>query len=368
MSKFIKEEIKNIEISGIRKFNQIANTYKGVIKLTIGELDFDTPQYIKENAIKAINKNRTRYTENKGIKPLRTQIAKKYKHYTSDEVILTVGTTEALGLVIKSVISEGDEVIIKAPGYVGYEPLIHLENGTVKLIDEFTPKALKNVLSDRTKMILTTSPNNPTGQVIDKVTMDYLKDFVLEHNLLLVSDEIYSDICFTEYHSFGEYEVLKQNLIILNGFSKSHAMTGFRLGYLVSDQSIVDELVKVHQYNVTSTSTISQYAALDAIDKPFIEMVSTLKRRRDIVLEVLDELGLTYYQPDGAFYVFFNIAPFKMDSEAFCLKFLEEYNVALIPGEYFLGNKKDYVRLSYAVSEKSLLEALQKLREFKRTI
>ena len=371
MSKFIKQAVKDIEISGIRTFNALANHVDGVIKLTIGELDVNTPEIVKIAAIKAISNNQTRYTENKGILELRKKIAEKYKHYASDEVILTVGTTEGLGIVLKSIIDEGDEVIIPTPGYVGYLPLITLEKGIVKTINtikddhKITKESLLKAYSKHTKALIITNPNNPTGNVLSLPEMELIKDFVLEKDIVLISDEIYSSIVFEkEFYSFSKYPELKTNLVILNGFSKSHAMTGFRIGYVVSNIEMINHFVKVHQYNVTSTSTISQYAALEAIDVQYDSMVKSLSHKRNLVLQSLDELGFPYIPSNGAFYVFFDISKYKLSSYDYCVKLLNEFKVALIPGEYFLGNHKEFVRLSYAVSEDKLIKALELLKAF----
>lgn len=370
MSKFVKEEVKELSISGIRQFNTIANEIDGVIKLTIGELDFNTPDDVKTAAINAIKENKTRYTKNAGIDELRTAISKQYDSlYTEEEIILTVGTTEALSILIQAVIEQGDDVMIPTPGYVGYEPLIHLQQGTVSYLDmtktdfKITKESLENQYHSKVKMMIITNPNNPTGQVLSRTEMDTIAEFVSHHDILLVADEIYSETS-EEFTSFSSYDLLKDNLIILNGFSKSHAMTGFRIGYLLAPKNLALELIKIHQYNVTSTSTISQYAALRAMDSPTDYLKETLKHRRELVLNCLDKLSLNYVPPSGAFYVFFDISSTSLNSEEFCLKFLKEHKVALIPGQYFLGNHDTYVRLSYAVDEASLLKALQQLEIF----
>lgn len=370
MSRFVKEEVQNIEISGIRKFNQIASEVPGVVKLTIGELDIYSPENVKQAAIKAIEKNLTKYTKNKGIELLRKKIANKYSHYSREEVILTVGTTEGLSIVLKSIISEGDEVIIPTPGYVGYAPLITLEKGIVKEIDttisnfKITRESLINAYTNNTKAMIITSPNNPTGSVLSDEEMDIIKDFVLEKDILLISDEIYSEIVFEKEHkSFGSFKELKNNLVVLNGFSKSHAMTGYRIGYVLSDIELINEFVKVHQYSVTSTSTISQYAALEAIKGEYKDVVEILSKRRSYVLNQLNEIGLPYIPTDGAFYVFIDVSKYDMSSEEYCLKLLHEYKVALIPGEYFLGNHKNYVRLSFAAKLEDIEFALAQMKE-----
>lgn len=373
MSKFIKQEVRNIEISGIRKFNALANEVEGVIKLTIGELDMPTPEATKIAAIKAISNNKTKYTQNKGIVELREKIVKKYNNYNPEEVILTVGTTEGLGIVLKSIIEENDEVIIPTPGYVGYKPLITLEKGKVVELDttisefKITKLALESCYSTKTKCIIITSPNNPTGSVLDENEIKIIREFVLEKDILLISDEIYSDIIFIqEIDSFNTYSDLKNNLVILNGFSKSHAMTGFRIGYVISSLQLINQFVKVHQYNVTSTSTISQYAALEAIDNQYVTMLEDLASKRQLVLDTFRENQIKYIPSNGAFYIFYDISDLGYTSLEYCKELLYKHKIALIPGEFFLGNNKNYVRLSYAVHIEKLEKALKEIIAFKK--
>ena len=371
MSKFVKKEVQDIEISGIRQFNQQASQVDGVVSLTIGEPGLAIPKSVQEATIKAVKEHKTRYTKNKGIDELREKIAEQYEHYTSEEVILTVGSTEGLGIIMKSIIEKDDEVIIPTPGYVGYKPLIDLEQGKVVEIDTtksdyaLRKEALEHAYSNKTKAIIITSPNNPTGYTLSLKEMEVIKDFVLQKDLLLISDEIYSSIVYDiEYHSFGEFKELKDNLVILNGFSKSHAMTGFRIGYVVGPIVLINQFVKVHQYNVTSTSTISQYAALKATEQEHSHLLGALRYNRSLTLKALDELDIPYIPCNGAFYVFFDISKYNMTSLEFCDKLLYEYKVALIPGEYFLGEHKDYVRLSYAGDVEEVLFAIMTLAEF----
>ena len=373
MSKFIRQEVKDIEISGIRQFNQKASQVEGVVSLTIGEPGLAIPKEVAKATINAVKEHKTRYTKNKGINELREIIASKYKHYTSEEVILTVGSTEGLGIIIKSIVEKDDEVIIPTPGYVGYKPLIDLEQGIVVEIDTtksnyvLTKEVLENAYSIKTKAMIITSPNNPTGYTLSNEEMEIIKDFVLEKDILLISDEIYSSIVYDiKYHSFSEFEDLKENLVVLNGFSKSHAMTGFRIGYVVGPIELINQFVKVHQYNVTSTSTISQYAALKAIELEYKHLLDAFKYNRSLILEALDELDIPYIPCNGAFYVFFNISKFNMTSLEFCDKLLYDYKLALIPGEYFLGSHQDYVRLSYAGDVEEVLYAIKQLGEFNK--
>lgn len=376
MEHLIKDNVKAIEISGIRQFNDKANRTQGVLKLTIGEVDLPTPNIIKYKLIEAINNDLTKYTQNKGIPELRdlitTNIKKEYNvSYSTEEVILTVGTTEGLSIVIKTLVDEGDEVIIPTPGYVGYEPLITLEKGKVVGLDttinnfEISKRALEEKITKRTKFILITNPNNPTGRVLSKHEMDVIVDVVKHNDVFLVVDEIYSEVVYEDqFSSFIHYQEIREKLIILNGYSKSHSMTGLRIGYLIANKNIIDHLVKVHQYYVTSASSISQYGALAAEEFTYSEMVKSLKSRRDYAFKRLQSMGLPTELPNGAFYLFPDISEFNISSEEFANKLLHQYKVAIIPGEYFLGNHKNYIRISYAVDTDTLKEALNRLQVF----
>ncbi|MCF7926687.1 MAG: aminotransferase class I/II-fold pyridoxal phosphate-dependent enzyme [Candidatus Izimaplasma sp.] len=375
MSKFTKDEIENIEISGIRKFNQKTNNISNVIKLTLGELDFEVDPAIKKAIKKALDNNQTNYTTNAGLKSLRSKITHDYDNYDETECIITVGSTEGISTTIRSVVSPGDEVIIPTPGYVGYKPLITLEGGIVKEINllktnnTLTMKQLMDVYSNKTKALIITNPNNPTGKVYSEKEMEIIKEFVLKYNVLLIVDEIYSDIVFSDYYtSFASYTSLKHQLIILNGFSKSHAMTGLRIGYLLSAKELVSQLLKTHQYSVTSATSISQYGALKALDVDNNIMVETLKKRRDFLISRLTELKLPFISPDGAFYIFVDISKFGLTSEEFCDKLLMHQQVAVIPGKAFLGKNDHYIRLSYATNLKTLKEAMEKFSTFIRNI
>ncbi len=375
MKKFIKKEVLDIEISGIRKFNQMADNYKDVIKLTIGELDINTPERILEKTRIALDHNETKYTTNAGLIELRKEIIKKYNStyktsYTTNEIIITVGTTEALSIIIKSIIEKDDEVIIPAPGYVGYEPLITLENGKVVLVDtvksdfRITKESLEDAYTSKTKCLIITNPNNPTGHVLDNEEIDAIKDFVLRKDILLISDEIYSDIVFQgNFSSFIQFNELKNNLVVLNGFSKSHAMTGYRIGYLIANDSLTQEFLKVHQYNVTCASRISQIAALDAVRFTFHKMIRTLERRREFCMLKLGALGIPYANPDGAFYIFADISKTGLTGEEFSLELLK-YGVAVIPGEYFLGGYKNYIRIAYTQDITELNEAFKRIDKY----
>lgn len=371
MSKFVKENLKEIAISGIRQFNQKADQVEDVIKLTLGEPDFNVDERIKDAAKEALENNKTRYTLNAGLIELRKEIAIKYPFYHEDEIIITVGTTEALSTIIKSIISPGDEVIIPTPAYVGYEPLILLDGGVVKtfdLIDNnklITKDVLDTLYTEKTKALIITNPSNPTGLVLTKQEMDDIKDFVLEKDILLISDEVYSEIDYSNsFISFSTYFELKENLVCIDGFSKSHAMTGFRIGFMLGDLLLMKHLLKTHQYSVTSASSISQYAALKAFNLPNNDMVRILNERRTYLMSRLEKMGLSYIKPMAGFYIFVKISDYSRSSIAFCERLLYIAKIACIPGESFLGNHKEYIRISYALDIKDLEKALDRLEAF----
>ena len=371
MSKFVKDDLRKIAISGIRQFNQKADEMEDVIKLTLGELDFNTPNEIKMAVREALDNNQTKYTLNAGLDELRRRIALNHPHYNHNEIIITVGTTEGLSTVIKSVIGPLDEVIIPTPGYVGYKPLIMLNGGKVVEVNitksnfKITKESLQNAYTEKTKAMIITNPNNPTGLILDDNEMEVIKDFVLEKDILLIADELYSDIDFTEtFKSFTDYISLKENLVCLNGFSKSHAMTGFRIGYMLSDELLSKHLLKTHQYSVTSATSISQHAALKAMDVPNEGMLEILLERKNYILQRLDNMNLEYITPDGAFYVFVNISKYSNSSRAFCEKLLYIGKVACIPGISFLGEHDDYIRMSYALDIEKLKKAMDRIENF----
>jgi aminotransferase len=371
MKSFIKEQIKGIAISGIRQFDMKAAYVDDVIKLTLGEVDFDTFDHIKQAVSNAALENKTRYTPNAGIEELRKQISYRYEHYTMDNIIVTVGTTEGLSTIIKSVIGPGDEVIIPTPGYVGYKPLVTIEQGIVREVDIsrtnfiLTKEALEDAYTTNTKAMLLSNPNNPTGKIYSLDEMAIVKDFVLTHDILLIADEVYSEIDFYgKFQSFSVYPELMENLLILDGFSKSHAMAGFRIGYIVGEGLMIKELLKTHQYSVTSATSLSQYAALAAREEDSKEIVAQLLIRKDYITSRLQERQIRYIEPDGAFYLFVDISPYMKSSIAFCERLLFRYKVAAIPGESFLGEPSNYIRLSYAVDMNLLQQAMDRLFAF----
>lgn len=371
MSRFIKEEVKGISISGIRQFDMKAAYVDDVIKLTLGEIDFDTFDHIKEAVSLAALQNKTRYTPNAGIEELRKKISYKYDNYNIENIIVTVGTTEALAIIINSVLQPGDEVIIPTPGYVGYKPLVSIAGGVVVEVDvtqsdfRLTTDQLEAAYSTKTKMFLLSNPANPTGLIYSQEEMEIIRDFVLEKDILLVADEVYSELDFVgKFVSFSTYPELRYNLLVLDGFSKSHAMSGFRIGYVVGDSLTIKELLKTHQYSVTSATSLSQYAALAAKEDDSSHIVTKLLERKNYITKLLRERGIDYIEPDGAIYLFVNISPYMKSSTAFCERLLFRYKVAAIPGESFLGSPNDYIRISYAIEMDQLKIAMTRFFQF----
>lgn len=371
MSKFIKDQVKSIAISGIRQFDMKAAYVDDVVKLTLGEIDFDTFDHIKQAVSDAALQNKTRYTPNAGIEELRKEISWRYEDYNIENIIVTVGTTEGLSTIIKSVVQQGDEVIIPTPAYVGYKPLITIEQGIVIEVNTvdtnflITKDALEAAYSDKTKAMLLSNPNNPTGLIYSKEEMDIIKEFVLKHDILLISDEVYSEIDFyNKFLSFAIYPELRENLLVLDGFSKSHAMAGFRIGYIVGDSLTIKELLKTHQYSVTSATSLSQYAALAARKEDSAFIVKNIIKRKNYITGRLDEYGIDYIAPDGAFYILVDISPYMSSSIAFCERLLFRHKVAAIPGSSFLGETNGYIRISYAIGMKRVVLAMDRFFAF----
>jgi aminotransferase len=351
-----------------------------VIKLTLGQPLFPTPTPIKAKAIEAIHNNVTYYTPNMGAPATLETVLDYCKQqfnlqYGKDEILLTVGSSEALTVTLRTLLNEGDEVLVPAPVYPGYEPLITLYGATAKHVDtvadgfELTPEALEKHITPRTKCIIITDPNNPTGTVISRHNRDRLAAFLADKNIYIIADEVYNRIIYTDdYRSLGTYPQLREKLIIVNSFSKSHSMTGWRIGFLLADRALVKELMKVHQYYVTSACSVTQYALLavndEQTEKEMSVMVRSYKECRDYAYDFITQLGFKCYQPQGAFYLFASIDKFGMDSDTFCKRLLEQQGVAIIAGSAFSEAYSNYVRISYCVDMELLKKALGKIKIF----
>ncbi|MFB7140607.1 aminotransferase A [Gottfriedia sp. NPDC056225] len=380
MKRFINQNVKEIQISGIRKFAQKIEKYENVIALTLGQPDFPTPEPIKDSAINAINQNQTVYTPNAGIPALRNAASNflKTKYSLSydpaNEVIVTVGASQAIDVTFRTILNDECEVILPAPIYPGYAPIITTCGAKPVFVDtsnngfKITPELLDEYITEKTRCIVLPYPNNPTGVTLTKEELENLANYLSEKDLFILSDEIYSELTYDSTHiSIASFPGMRDKTIVINGLSKSHSMTGWRIGFIFAPVYLAQEILKVHQYNVSCATSISQYAAItaltDCIDSP-IEMAKEYKIRRDYMVDRLEKMGLSCIKPEGAFYLFPSIKEFNMPSMEFALNLVEKHNLAVIPGEAFSEYGDSFIRLSYAYSMKELEAACDRLEAF----
>ncbi|UPM53233.1 aminotransferase A [Gottfriedia acidiceleris] len=380
MDKYINESVKEIQISGIRKFAQKIEKYDNVVALTLGQPDFPTPAPIKEAAIHAINLNQTVYTPNAGLPALRNAasnfLKNKYalSYDPTNEVIVTVGASQALDVTFRTILNDECEVILPAPIYPGYAPIIQTCGAKPVFVDtstsgfKITPELLEEQITEKTRCIVLPYPNNPTGVTLTKEELENLANYLSQKDIFILSDEIYSELTYDTTHtSIASYPGMREKTIVINGLSKSHSMTGWRIGFIYAPAYLAQEILKVHQYNVSCATSISQYAAItaltDCIDSP-IEMAKEYKIRRNYMIDRLEKMGLPCIKPEGAFYLFPSIKEFNMPSMEFALNLVEKHNLAVIPGEAFSEYGDSYIRLSYAYSMKELEIACDRLEEF----
>ena len=380
MRDFINPKVKEIKPSGIRKFFDIASEIKGAISLGVGEPDFDTPWHIREEGIYSLERGKTHYTSNSGLKELREEICKYYDRkynlsYSLDESLVTVGGSEAIDLAIRALVCPGDEVIVTTPCYVSYEPLVTLSNGVVKTISlknenqfRLTKEELEDSITPKSKILIINYPNNPTGAIMEKSDLEALRDVIIKNDLFVISDEIYSELSYEKPHvSIASLEGMKERTLVINGFSKAFSMTGWRLGYALGNKEIIKQMTKIHQLAIMCAPTQSQYAAIEALrngDNDVIEMKESYNERRRYVLKRLKDMNLPCFEPKGAFYVFPDIRRFNMSSDEFCLKLLNEEKVVVVPGNAFGDSGDGFIRISYAYSLESLKNALNKIEQF----
>ncbi len=376
----INNNVKNIEISGIRKFFNLVSDEKDVVSLTIGQPDFHTPDNVKNAGIQAIENNFTTYTPNQGIWELRKAIHTYYKtnyelaYQPDSEIIVTSGASEAIDITFRTILTPGDEVILPSPIYPGYEPLITLAGAKPVHVDttntgfKFTPEALADVINENTKCIVLPSPSNPTGAAYSREELEALAGVIKGKEIFILSDEIYSEIVFDFAHtSIASISDLKNQTIVINGVSKSHSMTGFRIGYTLAPEWISEQMLKVHQYNVSCAASISQYATLEAMttyQQHTAYIKEVFKKRRDYVYERLTGMGLEVEQPQGAFYIFPKLTLNDMSSFDLGLSLVRNARVALVPGSSFSKDGEGYMRLSYAYHEDILKEGLDRLEAY----
>ena len=384
MEHLLNNHIKNIEISGIRKFFNLVSQYEDVLSLTIGQPDFYTPEHVKEAAVKAIQSNKTTYTHNAGIIELRKAIAtfvyEKYNQtYKPDsEIIVTVGASQGIDITFRTILQPGTEVILPGPIYPGYEPLIRLCSATPVHVDTtetnflLTASLLETYITDKTRCIVLPYPSNPTGVTLPEEELEKIAMLLKDKEIFVLSDEIYSELVFNgKHHSIVKYESMKNKTIIINGVSKSHSMTGWRIGFVLGPEYVMQQMLKVHQYNVSCTSSISQYAALEALTagkNDADEMKKVYEERMEYVYTRLIKMGIEVVKPNGAFYLLPNIKKFGLSSFDFALKMLEEAKVAVVPGSAFSAYGEGYVRLSYAYNMDVLEKAMDRMEDFIKNI
>ena len=381
MRNFLSEKVQALKPSGIRKFFDIVSEMEDAISLGVGEPDFDTPWHIRDEGIFALERGRTFYTSNSGLKDLRTEISNYIKRtqnvtYSPDnEIIVTVGGSEAIDIGLRAVINNGDEVIIPQPSYVSYEPCAILAGAKPVIVElkaenEFrlTPEALLNAITDRTKILILPYPNNPTGAIMERDDLEKIAEIVKEKDILVMSDEIYSELTYKEKHiSIASLDGMKERTILINGFSKAYAMTGWRLGYACGPKDLIKQMTKIHQFAIMCAPTTSQYAAVEALkrgDSDVEAMRQAYNQRRRFLMNAFKEMGLECFEPYGAFYVFPCIKEFNLTSEEFATKLLMEEKVAVVPGTAFGDSGEGYLRISYAYSLENLKIALSRIKNF----
>ena len=381
MSIPISKTVIGLKKSGIRKFFDIVSEMKDVISLGVGEPDFDTPWHIREEGIYALEKGKTFYTSNAGLKELRYEISNYLKRtqniiYNPDnEIIVTVGGSEAIDIGLRAMVNVGDEVIIPQPSYVSYEPCAVLAGATPVIIDlkeenEFrlTANELKNAITNKTRILILPFPNNPTGAIMEQKDLEEIARVCIENDIYVMSDEIYGELSYKEKHvSIASIAGMKERTILINSFSKAYAMTGWRLGYACGPKEIIEQMVKIHQYAIMCAPTTSQYSAVEALkkgDEDVKLMRESYNQRRRFLMNAFKEIGLKCFEPYGAFYVFPCIKEFGMTSEEFAMKFLEEEHVAVVPGTAFGDSGEGFLRISYAYSIENLKKAMTRLKRF----
>lgn len=377
----LSDKIVSIEPSGIRKFFDIVNEMKDAISLGVGEPDFDTPWHIREEGIYSLERGRTFYTSNAGLKELKEEIAAyldrrfDLPYDPGHEIVVTIGGSEAIDVAFRAMLNPGDEVLLPQPSYVSYEPCIVLADGVpvpIALREEdgfkLTKELLLGTITDKTKILVMPFPNNPTGAIMTKEDLEEIVDVIIEKDLFVISDEIYSELTYGSNHvSIASFPGMKERTIVINGFSKSYAMTGWRLGYACGPRVIMDQILKIHQYAIMCAPTTSQYAAVSALKKGDADverMRTAYNQRRNYLMRRFDKMGLQCFEPFGAFYVFPSIKEFGLTSEEFATRLLQQEKVAVVPGIAFGTSGEGYVRISYAYSIEDLKEALERVEHF----
>lgn len=377
----LADKIVEIKPSGIRKFFDIVSEMKDAISLGVGEPDFDTPWHIRDEGIYSLEKGRTFYTSNAGLKELKVEITKYIKRtqgisYDADhEVIVTVGGSEAIDLALRAMVNPGEEVLIPQPSYVSYEPCAIMADAVPVIIElkeenEFrlTAQELREAITDKTKILILPFPNNPTGAIMEKKDLEEIAEIIREKDIFVISDEIYAELTYKDKHvSIASIPGMQERTVLINGFSKAYAMTGWRLGYACAPKEIMEQMIKIHQFAIMCAPTTSQYAAVEALrngDDDVASMRESYNQRRRFLMNAFREMGMECFEPYGAFYVFPCIKEFGMSSDEFAERLLREEKVAVVPGTAFGDCGEGFLRISYAYSLENLKVALDKIRDF----
>lgn len=381
MRELLSQKVLQLKPSGIRKFFDVANEIPGVISLGVGEPDFATPYHIREAGVRAMQSGKTFYTANSGLYNLREEICNYTEgriglaYNPNNEILVTVGGSEAIDIALRTIINPGDEILYIEPSFVSYLPCIVMADGIpvpieLKAENQFrlTGKQLEDVITQRSKVLILSYPNNPTGAIMEKSNLLELAEVIKKHNLLVISDEIYSELTYGKEHiSIASLPGMKDRTILINGFSKSFAMTGWRLGYVFAHKEIMEQMTKVHQYAIMCAPTVSQYAAIEAMkngEQDAAHMRESYNQRRRYLYHELNRLGLPCFEPEGAFYMFPDIREFGMSSEEFAMDLLEQEKVAVVPGSAFGESGEGFIRISYAYSIDELKEALMRIERY----
>lgn len=383
--RLLSPKVQALKPSGIRKFFDMLDEMKDAVSLTVGQPDFVTPWHIREAAIESLERGRTYYTSNSGLAELRTEIAKYQKrrfgleYDPKSEIIVTIGGSEAIDLALRTIICPGDEVILPLPAFVCYEPLIRLADGVPVIINtkeensfKLTAEELRAAITPKTKLLILPYPNNPTGAVLNEADVSAIADVLRDTDIMVLSDEIYAELTYGGKHvSISSLPGMRERTVIAAGFSKAYAMTGWRLGYTLAPAPITKQMAKVHQFAIMCAPTQSQYAAIEALragDEDIEMMKAEYDRRRRYIVDRLRKLGISCFEPEGAFYVFPNIGGFGMTSEQFCERLLFEERVAIVPGTAFGDCGEGFARISYAYSVKHIDTALERIARFMERI
>ena len=384
MRDFVNRKSKLLQPSGIRKFFDIVRETEGAISLGVGEPDFVTPWPIRSAAIASLQRGYTQYTANRGMRPLLELIARYLEarfslSFDPAHILVTVGASEAIDLTLRACVEPGDEVLLPDPSYVSYAPCVALSDGVPVKVEcreedgfRLTPQRLEAAITDKTKAIILTYPNNPTGAVMEETALKQIAEIIEKHDLLVISDEIYAELTYGQHHvSIANIPDMYERTIVVNGFSKSHAMTGWRMGYLCGPAPLIKQMLKLHQFGIMSAPTTSQYAAIEAMrngDRDIEKMRDEYDGRRRYLVENLRRIGLSCFEPKGAFYAFPSVAPSGLNGEDFAEKLLKEQKVALVPGSAFGDFGARNVRLSYATGMSALSEAFERISNFMNSI